>query len=83
MIFKGIRCAISSVVEQCLDMAEVTGSNPVLRTIYLFGPGLSPGLFLFCFRDSLAILSVDMKTHAAFIKGDYLFDCKFSCSIHK
>ena len=48
---KSTKCAISSVVEQCLDMAEVTGSNPVLRTIS-FRPGASaPGLFFGCARQ--------------------------------
>ena len=35
-------------VEQCLDMAEVTGSNPVLRTIIFPAQSNSSGPFFCC-----------------------------------
>ena len=34
------------MVEQCLDMAEVTGSNPVLRTIFFPAQSISSGPFI-------------------------------------
>ena len=50
------KSAISSVVEQCLDMAEVVGSNPILRTIFLKGITVKCDPFFCTHKSSIPYL---------------------------